>query len=299
MTTCIEPTSSQAIAMSFVCPVDHAPLLEQGDSLQCATCRREFPIVGGVADFRDEAPRRWAEAQRYEMQFWKQDESTPQKREAMYRNGVRTITSRVQPHRPIEPSSRVLQIGTAGHAEIHYFDAAVKCAAEPLAVELSRHGMLVHGDVRWACTMGERLPFADGAFTHAVLANMIDHVAQPDAVLAEVWRCLEPGGVAYVTCNVSAAPLLPIFRALSGLRLGYFRGHLWFFTGRGLEERARRTGFEIASATTYRAPKRWQGWQGGLQRTLRPLLVSPHMMVLRKLEQTHAASPRGYTAQHG
>lgn len=287
------------MAAWFVCPVDHAPLDERGDSLQCTKCGRTFSIVGGIADFRDDAPRRWAEAQQYEIEFWKQDDSTPQTREAMYRNGVKTIASRVLPHRPIEPSSRILQIGTAGHAEIHYFDAAVKCAAEPLAVELNNHGMLVRGDVRWACTMGERLPFADGAFTHAVLANMIDHVAQPDAVLGEVWRCLEPGGVAYVTCNVSPAPLLPAFRVLSALKLGYFRGHLWFFTGSGLEERARRAGFEIASATTYRAPKRWQGWQGGLQRTMRPLLVSPHMMVLRKAESARSASPRGYTARHG
>src|SRR5947207_13871627 len=42
---------------------------------------------------------------------------------------------------------------------------------------------------------GERLPFADGAFAGSWIERVLMHVADPAAVIAEVVRCVEPGGL--------------------------------------------------------------------------------------------------------
>jgi SAM-dependent methyltransferase len=200
----------------------------------------------------------------------------------MYRANAEGMARFVAGERPIDASSRVVQIGAAGHAEINYLKAGVTCAVDPLAAALSERGLLVHGDVKWVSAMGEQLPFAEGAFTHAILANMIDHVSDPRKVLAEALRVLEPGGVACLSCHVSRRWLLPIFRALSAMKLGYFRGHLWFFSEASLDALCRDAGFEVRRGATDTRSLGWQGWQGNVRRTLKPMLVAPRWLLLRK-----------------
>ncbi len=50
--------------------------------------------------------------------------------------------------------------------------------------------------------MGERLPFADGAFDVALCDNVVDHAEQPAAIVGEMARVLAPGGLLYFTVNV-------------------------------------------------------------------------------------------------
>jgi len=59
---------------------------------------------------------------------------------------------------------------------------------------------LVHGDAR-------ALPFADGSFDLVTVFELIEHVDEPEAVLAELSRVLAPGGIALVsTPNRDAYP---------------------------------------------------------------------------------------------
>ena len=46
---------------------------------------------------------------------------------------------------------------------------------------------------------GESLPFPDGTFGFVNMAEVIEHVADPERVLREVWRVLKPGGGVYVS----------------------------------------------------------------------------------------------------
>lgn len=91
--------------------------------------------------------------------------------------------------------SRVLDIGTGGGFlastlsdggyEVVGIDpamAAVSDAAE-------------HVPVAFALAVGERLPFADGSFGSVVCSEVLEHVGDPDAVIAEASRVLRPGGV--------------------------------------------------------------------------------------------------------
>jgi len=68
-------------------------------------------------------------------------------------------------------------------------------------VDLNRHGVAAR-DIPWKATTSDgvvsvaaqQLPFADDAFTHLMLADLLEYVRDERAVLAEVARVLKPGG---------------------------------------------------------------------------------------------------------
>jgi SAM-dependent methyltransferase len=53
---------------------------------------------------------------------------------------------------------------------------------------------LASGHVRLVRAFGNRLPLADDSFDAAFFIWVLEHVADPQAVLAEATRCLKPGG---------------------------------------------------------------------------------------------------------
>jgi SAM-dependent methyltransferase len=155
----------------------------------------------------------------------------------------------------------------------------VGCGRGLLPAELSRrlgprgevHGIDVFDDVEpdgWSYTAGDitqGVPWPDGAFDCVVLGEVIEHVPDPDALLAEVHRVLAPGGTFVVTtpnlvcwANRLVVPLgiQPFFTETSSrVVLGrYLRllgqgnpavGHLKVFTHRSLAELLDRCGFEV------------------------------------------------------
>ena len=61
---------------------------------------------------------------------------------------------------------------------------------------------------------GKRLPFADAAFEMIYIAHVLHHVADYEAVLAEIDRCLVPGGVVFLVETVTDHPLLRLARRI-------------------------------------------------------------------------------------
>ena len=61
-----------------------------------------------------------------------------------------------------------------------------------------------------------RLPFADGAFNRILFTEVLEHIPDDEAALAELFRVLEPGGILALTTPNSEYPLLwdPINRLL-------------------------------------------------------------------------------------
>jgi SAM-dependent methyltransferase len=93
----------------------------------------------------------------------------------------------------LTPAARVLEVG-AGAGRVSQMDFRGKAArvvgVDPDQVVLA-NPYLHEAHVADA----ERLPLADGSFDVVFSDNVFEHVARPDAIFAEVFRVLAPGGV--------------------------------------------------------------------------------------------------------
>lgn len=188
----------------------------------------------------------WRAAQSYELAWWQRrgvDDLRAQGER--FARGADALSVLLDAHAANDWRRSVLQVGTAGVAEIHHLPVRTAFAVEPLARALDAGGLLVRGDVRFVCAMGERLPFGDERFSLALAPNVIDHVAAPALVLAELHRCLEPGGLLWLSSHVSPRWAIPAFRLLRASGIGYFAGHPWYFAADRLRELALAAGFEI------------------------------------------------------
>ena len=90
---------------------------------------------------------------------------------------------------------------------------------------------------------GAALPFRDGSFDAAAVLTMLHHVPSPklqDKVLAEVGRCLRPGGL------LIGSDTLPSLR----FRLYHLADTMVLVDPDGLPERLRAAGFDEPSGTT-------------------------------------------------
>jgi SAM-dependent methyltransferase len=232
------------------CPLDGAELERAEHALTCETCGRAYPLRGGIPDFVDGMPSAsasWAGAQRYELTYWERaGAGRLAEQAARFEAAAGSLAETFD--RFAEGADwrrRVLQVGTAGMAELHHLAAAERYAAEPLACALQAQGLLSAGDIRWVACMGEHLPFPDGHFSLALIPNVLDHTADPARVLAELRRCLRGDGLLWLSAHVSHAALLPAFGLLGRLRLGYFAGHPWYFSRGSLRDAADAAGFEV------------------------------------------------------
>lgn len=128
---------------------------------------------------------------------------------------------------------------------------------------------------------GEALTYAAASFDVVTCLEVIEHVAHPTALLAEVARVLRPGGALILTCPSVDFPVTydPVNAALAKLRgrphvaLGaYAYGHSWLVdeaelerwfeaTGLRVERKTRLSGWLVGAAECY--------WPGLLQRALK------------------------------
>jgi ubiquinone/menaquinone biosynthesis C-methylase UbiE len=115
------------------------------------------------------------------------------------------------PH--VRQGSRVCDVGCGVEAAFLNF-AAGRIAAgsgvddQVLASQTSRWN-LIHADIQ------KKLPFADRQFDHVVMLAVLEHLKQPELVLAECFRILAPGGSLILTWPSSLVdPLLHLLRTL-------------------------------------------------------------------------------------
>ncbi|MBW2233752.1 MAG: methyltransferase domain-containing protein [Deltaproteobacteria bacterium] len=188
----------------------------------------------------------WRAAQRYELDYWEERGAASLRAQSeRFAHAARRLAGLLDEHATTDWRRSALQLGTAGIAEIHHLPARARFAVEPLACALDQRGLLVRDDVTYVSAMGERLPFPDAAFSVALVPNVLDHVARPGQLLAEVHRCLEPGALLWLSCHVSPAWAIGAFRVLHGMGAGYFAGHPWYFTADALRSLTRRAGFRV------------------------------------------------------
>ncbi len=286
-------------ALELTCPEHRIPLRPAPGRLICPRCPLAFPVEQDIPNLLGSAalPNRWRKAQAYELAFW--DREVPHRREdrsAQNRRGAEGLAQLFDRHAQSDWRQRALQIGPADEGEIHYLPASERYAVEPLALALAERGLLAQGGVHWLAGKGERLPFPGRHFSLILITNVLDHVADPRAVLEEMHRCLKPDGLAWLTCHVVNPLLRPAFRVLHASQRGYFKGHPWCFSGRSLERLCISAGFRpVWSATRSGAGD--LGCTGNLLRRLKPLILKERQLLLARDGSRN--QPRRNTDEHG
>jgi SAM-dependent methyltransferase len=92
--------------------------------------------------------------------------------------------------RHFAPTAKLLDVGCGtGWLAEHFSDyTGIDGAPEAVAAAAERSRNVIAGDVE------EPLPFDDATFDGVVLKDLLEHVADPVAVVREVHRVLKPGG---------------------------------------------------------------------------------------------------------
>jgi SAM-dependent methyltransferase len=209
----------------LVCPRCQARLVAEVEALACSGCGAVYPTLRGIADLRtmDDgflANRDdWAFARRLDEDFDRLDfralldryfdlspEIPPDLRQRQITH-ILTAPERARQWRealgPIA-AGPLLDLGCGTGS----FLTAVGAEGRPFwGIDIALRWLLVarkrldeegRAHVRLVCGCAERLPFLDRRFAGIVAGDVIEHVADQAATLAEMHRVLVPGGRAFL-----------------------------------------------------------------------------------------------------
>lgn len=98
---------------------------------------------------------------------------------------------------------RILDVGGGPGYFAEAFGNSWYVGLEPSVSEMSAAGMSGYGAVRGD---GSALPFTDGAFDVTYSSNVVEHVADPQALCDEMLRVTAPGGLVVVSYTVWLGP---------------------------------------------------------------------------------------------
>jgi SAM-dependent methyltransferase len=109
--------------------------------------------------------------------------------------------------------------------------ARVAIGVEPLAERFAEHGLLLpDSPALYLSTGAERVPLVSASVDVVLARNSLDHVDDPEQVLAEIRRLLRPGGTVILNFDVGHTPTAMephtlteerVLAGLSGLTIDY------------------------------------------------------------------------------
>jgi ubiquinone/menaquinone biosynthesis C-methylase UbiE/uncharacterized protein YbaR (Trm112 family) len=192
------------------CPDCGGALRVERHALVCLGCGRAFPVESGVAVLH---PAALGEVEHSEITYWDQrgraeatrlDENYRENYVALDRWGMYAYLDSV---RQLDPAAPILEIG-AGMVPKSLYLALYEgfhdvTVSDISPVQLTENRRLCErlglaDRVTHVAADAARLPFADAAFAAVVVHSALHHVPATAAAVAEMARCVQPGGLLIV-----------------------------------------------------------------------------------------------------
>jgi SAM-dependent methyltransferase len=193
----------------------------------------------------------------------------------------------------VRPGDRLLDVGCgAGRHSLE----AVRRGADVVALDLSHddlarahHGVAEYGHVdvpipgAFLPVRGDarHIPFDDAGFDRVIASEVLEHIPDDEAAIAELVRVLKPGGVLAVT-----VPRWLPERICWALSEDYHTapgGHVRIYTRAELEAKLKATGFQVGGhhhAHGLHAPYWWIKCAVGVNNDAHPLAKAYHQLLV-------------------
>ena len=207
---------------------------------------------------------RWQDAQDAERGFWSIAGFGLKKFRRAVAGSIETAEW-VMPHLKAPPGDWLeVGIGPLGvgcmhflgcQGELHTLDPIEPTAAEQWNLPEPCRALVrsCQGSSTRHVGQAERLEFADQSFTFVAMENMLDHVQDPGAVLAEARRVLVPGGQLYVAVDTFSMLGEARFKLIARARLRdttFVRAHPHRFSSADVLRIVARAGFRVTHSET-------------------------------------------------
>lgn len=196
--------------------------------------------------------KRWLKAQEYEKSFWEKTANhivsgiSGQLSWYGWRAGEleKQLVRYMDNER--KRNTKVLEIGSGPIGIVSFLKWGERYALDPLEDYYVNYPILIElrdSEVNYLKGHGENLPFGNRMFSMVILDNVIDHTENPDRVLKEIIRVLEPNGILYFSVNLHSKWGSKIHSLLSNIYID--KGHPYTFTTKKIRDILRKNNFQI------------------------------------------------------
>lgn len=162
------------------------------NGMDCQGCGRSYSSVHGVPVLID-----FGRSILDEETFGRQEGESPIDRVSPESSRVRSARDRnsvAERHvgqmlKELEPGSRVLAVGgaTVGKGTEALYESGLTVIGTDI----------YHSEHVQVLADAHQIPFADGTFDAVIVQAVLEHVLDPNLVVAEIWRVLKPEGLVY------------------------------------------------------------------------------------------------------
>lgn len=214
--------------VTFVCPQCRCALATEEQEYRCTVCRRVFPIILGIADFRL-APDRYLsfEDERAKARklsefaatsdfeglvdyYYSITDDVPPALASSFANYVRTAPQRaariLEAFGPLSGKPSLIDVGCGSGGAL----LAASGSFDPLVgVDIGLRWLVIAKKrldeagtaALLVCADAEALPFPERSFTHAIAEDLLEHTRRPDRAISAIASVLRPGGKVWISGN--------------------------------------------------------------------------------------------------